>query len=218
MRSYGAWGVMAKEEFNALWGQYEPLIKGIVELFHPFVEVAVHDLEKGEIVAIYHNISKRKVGEASPLKEFKVNPKDFPDYFTPYYKENWNGAALKCTSITLKNKKGKPIGLICINVDVSVFKEGLSVLETFLKIKDEAENPVETFAPQFEDQAIAMIEQHLSGRQLSISHLNREQKKELVQDLYKKGVFNFKNATPFIAKKLGTSRASIYNYIKQIES
>lgn len=208
---------MASDEFSSLWKQYEPLIQGVVDLFHPFVEAAVHDLEKGKLVAIYHNISRRKVGDASPLKELGVDAKDFPDQFPPYYKENWDGHPLKCTSITLRDKKGKAIGLICINVDVSFFKEGQRLLETFLGIKEEAKNPIEIFGPQFEVQANAMIKQHLDEKHLSLRHLDRDQKKELVQDLYRKGVFNFKNAVPFIAKKLGTSRASIYNHIKQIE-
>ena len=207
---------MKKSQFTDVWKQYEPLIEAIVELFHPFVEVAVHDLEQGKVVAIYHNISQRRIGEASPLKELKVSVKDFPAYFKPYYKQNWDGRSLKCTSITLRNSKGLPVGLICINVDVSFFQDGFRLLETFLKIKDEAENPIETFGSPFESQANTMIQHYLEEKKLSLNHLNRDQKKELVQELYRKGLFNFKNAVPFIAKKLKTSRASIYNYIKQM--
>ncbi len=204
-------------QFTTLWKQYEPMINAIVELFYPFVEAAVHDLEQGKVAAIYNNISQRQVGEASPLKELKVSTKDFPAYFTPYYKQNWDGRPLKCTSITLRNKKGNPVGLICLNVDVSFFHEGHRLLETFLNIKDEAENPIEIFGSQFESQATEMIQQYLDEKHLSVSRLNRDQKKELVQLLYRKGIFNFKNAAPFIAKKLNTSRASIYNYIKQMQ-
>lgn len=207
---------MKSTEFSILWKQYEPLIQAVVELFHPFVEVAVHDLEQGAVVAIYHNISQRKVGEPSPLKELKVEIKDFPDFFSPYYKQNWDGRALKCTSITMRNKKGIPIGLICINADVSVLQDGCKVLEAFLKIKGTAGNPIEIFGSECESQAEGVIEQFLDEKHLSLNHLSRDQKKELVQRLYRKGVFNFKNAAPFIAKKLNTSRASIYNHIKQI--
>jgi D-arginine utilization repressor len=209
---------MQNTPFSALWKQYEPLIKAIVELFHPFVEAAVHDLEQGKIVAIYHNISQRQVGDPSPLKELKVDTKDFPEYFSPYYKQNWDGRPLKCTSITMRNKKGDPIGLICLNVDTSFFQDGYRLLETFLKTKNEAENPIEIFGSECESQAIGVIQQYLEEKHLSLNHLNRDQKKELVQQLYRKGIFNFKNATPFIAQKLNTSRASVYNYIKQIGS
>lgn len=207
---------MQTTQFTALWKQYEPLIQAIIELFHPFVEAAVHDLEQGKLVAIYHNISQRKVGDPSPLKELKVDTKDFPAYFTPYYKQNWDGRPLKCTSITMRNKTGNPVGLICLNIDTSFFQDGYNLLEKFLKTKSEAENPIEIFGSQCEEQAISVIQQYLDEKHLSLNHLNRDQKKDLVQQLYRKGIFNFKNAAPFIAKKLNTSRASVYNYIKQI--
>lgn len=207
---------MSAREFKSLWKQYEPLINAVVEVFHPFVEVAVHDLQKGKVVAIYHNISQRKVGEPSPLKELKISTKDFPDYFSPYYKQNWDGRALKCTSITIRSKKGKPIGLICLNIDVSHFEEGFQLLKTFLKTKDEAENPIEIYGSQCDEHVEMAIKQFLDEKSLSINHLNRDQKKELVQQLYRKGIFNFKNAVPFIAKRLNTSRATIYNHIKNI--
>ena len=205
-----------RREFNTLLAQYEPLIKAIVEISHPFVEAAIHDIEKGEVAAIYNNISQRKIGEPSPLHELKISINDFPDYFSPYYKQNWDGRSLKCTSITMRNKKGKPIGLICINIDVAYFQEGFQLFKTFLQIKEESENPIEIFGSECEEQVEGFTKQFLNERHLSLNHLNRANKKELVQHFYRKGIFNFKNAVPFVAKKLKTSRASVYNYIKQI--
>lgn len=46
---------------------YEPLIKALVDLLYPFLEVAIHDLNQGKLAAIYHNISQRKVGEVSVI-------------------------------------------------------------------------------------------------------------------------------------------------------
>ena len=89
-----------KDEFGKSWRPYEPFIKAIVDLFHPFVEAAVHDLSKGKLVAIYHNISQRKVGDSSPLHELKVSTNQFPDYFDPYYKRNWGF----CVSENYKRK------------------------------------------------------------------------------------------------------------------
>lgn len=207
---------MKAKSFSTHWMHYEPLIKAIVELFHPFVEAAVHDLEKGKLVAIYHNMSQRKVGDTSPLNELKVNTSDFPDYFASYYKKNWNGRALKCTSITIRDDQKKAIGLICFNVDTSFFQDTHKLLGIFLKVKDTSENPIETFGSQCEEQTALVIQQYLDEKHLSLNHLNRDQKKELVQHLYHKGIFNFKNAAPFIAQHLNISRASVYNHIKQL--
>lgn len=198
------------------WKPFEPMIKAIVELFDPFVEVAVHDLKQGKIIALYHNISQRSVGDPSPLNELRVATQDFPDYFTPYYKKNWDKRPLKCTSITIRNDQGIPVALICINVDTSVFQDAHQLLNRFLKATASAENPIELFGGQCEEQTTALIQGYLKERHLSLTHLNRDQKRELVQHLYHKGVFNFKNAAPFLATQLKISRASIYNYIKQI--
>jgi D-arginine utilization repressor len=206
---------MKKTEFQTAWEMYEPFVKAIVELFHPFVEAAVHDLETGKLAALYHNLSKRKVGEASPLKELGVETKDFPDYFAPYYKQNWDGGPLKCTSITFRNKKGEPVGLICFNVDTSFFQDGVRLIEAFLKTKKAADNPVEIFGSNCESLAMSIIQGYLDEKQLSLAHLSREQKRDIVQLLFQKGLFNFKNAAPFIARKLKLSRATVYNIIKR---
>lgn len=195
---------------------YEPMIQGIVQLFHPFVEVAIHDLEQGKLVAVYHNISQRKVGDASPLTELKVDIGQFPDYFPPYYKKNWDGRSLKCTSITIRDSKGKPIGLICINVDASAFRDIHALLGLFIETKQEAENPVEAFGSSCEEQAEILIQEYLKERHLTLQHINRNQKKQLVQHLYHKGLFNFKNAATYLGGYLKVSRASIYNYINEI--
>lgn len=204
------------KNFKKYWKRYESLVQAIVELFHPFVEAAVHDLTSGKVVALFHNISQRKIGEASPLTELKVDIENFPDYFPPYAKKNWDGRPLKCISITIRDDLGKPVGLICFNADVSVIKDAHNLMSVFLKIEEQAENPIEVFGQQCEEQAIVVIQHYLDAKQLSQHHLNRDAKRELVQHLYHKGIFNFKNATPFIAKHLKISRASVYNYIKMI--
>lgn len=205
------------KEFEQYWKTYEPLIKALVDLLYPFLEVAIHDLNQGKLAAIYHNISQRKVGEVSPLSELKVNTSNFPDYFDAYYKKNWDGRPLKCTSVTVRNERGKAIGLICFNVDASFAQETQHLLKMFLKTKTEAENPIEIFGSHSEEQITHFIHNYLEDKKLSLNHLNHKQKQELVQYLYHKGVFNFKNSVPCLARSLRISRASIYNYIKQME-
>lgn len=189
---------MASSEFKTLWKRYEPLVKAVVEVFHPFVEAAVHDLETGKVEAIYHNISQRKVGEPSPIKELKVNTEDFPEYFPPYYKQNWDGRPLKCTSITMRNKQGTPIGLICLNIDVTLFQDGLQVLKAFLKVEDKAENPIEIFGSQCEEQAEAVMKQFLEEKHLSLNHLNRDQKESLSNIFTEKGFSTSKMRFPIL--------------------
>lgn len=191
-----------------------PFIQAIVELFHPLVEGALHDLESGKIVALFNNISKRQVGDASPLKELNVSTDSFPDYFPPYYKTNWDGRRLKCTSITVRDDNKAPIGLICFNFDSSLFEQSIHTFSMLLQLGAKGENPIELFGENWQEQIQLQIALYLKEQGLSQSTLTRSQKKSLVQHLYQKGIFNFKNAAPFLADLLGISRASLYNYIK----
>ena len=195
--------------------KYIPFIEGIVELFHPLVEAAIHDLESGTIIALYHNISRRKVGDVSPIHELKVKTKDFPDFFKPYYKTNWDGRLLKCTSITIRDAKGIPIGLICLNMDTSLLQDTQNLLTTFLRVAEDSANPVDQYGGQCEDKIQVVVNEYLKENRLSLNHLTRSQKKELVQHLYHKGIFNYKNAPGSISHLLKLSRACVYNYIKE---
>jgi predicted transcriptional regulator YheO len=195
---------------------YQSFIDAIVALFNPFVEVAVHDLQNGTLAAIYNPFSKRKIGEKSPLKELKINIEEFPDVFPPYNRRNWDDRELKCTSITLRDDAGNPIILICLNFDTSILVQTKGILEAFLKIKKESANPIEVYGESCEQQISSLTEHFLKERQISKGSLDRNNKKELIEFLYRKGVFHFKNAVPFIAQSLKLSRASIYNYIKEI--
>lgn len=198
---------------NSYLQKYQPIIEAIVDLFHPFVEAAVHDLESGKIVAIYNNISRRKVGDNSPLRELNIPIDQLPEYFTPYYKENWDGRSLKCTSITIYDLQKKAIALICFNFDTTFFQGIQTQLTQFLSVNPEADNPINRFGKDWQKQISEFMDEYFYTHHLSLDHLTRQQKKDLVQHLNQKGVFNYKNAASYVAQKLKISRASIYNYL-----
>jgi predicted transcriptional regulator YheO len=195
---------------------YLPFIEAIAELFHPFVEIAVHDLIEDKLVALYHNISQRKVGDQTTLGDLKQSYGKFPDFFSPYYKKNWDGRKLKCTSITLRDDQGEAIGLICINVDTTFFTETKQIVDLFLAVSKEAESPIESFGEDCQNVIKRIVDEYLLEYKLNIRHLNRVQKREAVHSLYQRGAFNYKNAPPFIAEYLNISRATVYNYLKEL--
>jgi len=192
-------------------------VQGIVDLFHPFVEGVIHDLNSGTFVAIFNNISRRKVGDPTALHELNIETDKFPDYFPPYYKTNWDGRKLKCISITIRDAQKIPIGLICFNLDVSLFQDVENKFSKLLQLKKEAESPVELFGGNWQEQVHTQINQYLTEHAQTLHQMDKKQKRKLIEYLYKKGIFNYKNAAVFVADSLGISRASLYNYMKEIE-
>ena len=195
----------------------EPMVEGIVKLLYPYAEGAIHDLREGKIIALYNNISKRKIGDPSVVTELGVEVKDFPDVFDPYYKTNWDGRKLKCTSVTVRDETGAPIALVCINFDTTVL-QGMSLqLEGFLKLRNsQALNPVEQFAVDWRKQANDFIESYAAERNIAPTILTKKDKAEIVKRLYAHGLFNYRDAASHISNILGVSRTTVYNYLKEV--
>lgn len=195
---------------------YLPMVEGVVKLLHPYAEGAIHDLTEGKIVALFNNISKRKIGDPSVVTELGVDIKDFPDVFDPYHKTNWDGRTLKCTSITVRDEHGTPVGLVCINFDTTVFEEMNSQLGAFLTLQNAASlNPVEQFAVDWKRQVNECINAYAIEHNVALSVLSKEEKSRLIKQMYNHGLFNYRDAASYIAKALGVSRTTIYNYLKE---
>jgi predicted transcriptional regulator YheO len=193
-----------------------PMLEGVVKLLHPYAEGAIHDLQQGKIIALFNNISRRKIGDPSVVTELGVDVKDFPDVFDPYYKTNWDGRKLKCTSVTVRDESGVPIGLVCLNFDTTVFENMNVQLGTFLTLANQSSlNPVEQFAANWRQQVTAFINNYALKNNVALSALSKEEKSELVGQLYDHGLFNYRDAAVHVAKTLGVSRTTVYNYLKE---
>ena len=193
-----------------------PLVEGITKLFYPYAEGAIHDLQQGKVVAIFNNISRRNIGDASAVTELGIEIKDFPDVFDPYYKMNWDGKKLKCVSVTIRDDSGYPIGLVCINFDTSVLESVNIQLEKLLSLPNTAGvNPVEQFGDNWQQQVRDFIDTYAKTHNIATSAMSAEQKAALVCEMYDHALFNYRDAAVFVAKQLGVSRTTIYNYLKK---
>lgn len=191
---------------------YFSTAEAISLLFYPYAEVVLHDLNSGLIAAIYNNFSKRKIGDRSLLEEIK-DFDEFPNVFPVYLKTNWDGRKIKSISSTLRDKKGKAIGLLCINLDLSKWDECYQFLGTWLNNLTQPP-PVELFKDDWREKINSYVSAHLAQEGTSLKFLDKEKKKNLVLALHKEGAFKAKNAAHYVADVLGLSRATIYNYLK----
>lgn len=194
-----------------------PVLNGVAKLFHPYVEAVLHDLESGNIAAIYNNLSKRAVGDRSAISKFIGDSvDDFPDVFEPYYKTNWDGKKFKCISITIRDTTGKPIGLACFNFDTSVFGQlNQNLLELLGVASKEGQNPIEQFTSDWQARVNECVSNYLKENNLTLKALTKSQKRKAVARLYNHGLFNYRNAAGYISEQLQVSRATVYNYLKE---
>lgn len=194
-----------------------PVLQGMVQLFHPYVEAVLHDLQSGNIAAIYNNLSRRAAGDRSAISKFVGESiTEFPDVFEPYYKINWDGKKFKCVSVTIRDDSGKPIGLMCLNFDTSVFGNMSQNLHELLAVTSkQAQNPIEQFTDDWQARVNECIGNYLKENHTTLKVLTKKQKREAVNRLYNHGLFNYRNAAAYISEQLAISRATAYNYLKE---
>lgn len=196
-----------------------PMARAFARLLHPYAEVVIHDIAKDKIEAIFNNFSKREVGDSSYLDrwDFTVDPQD--NVIGPYEKINYDGRKLKSISVVLRNAIGKAVGFLCVNMDVSVFTRYREALDVFLNNDDQniSTQKQSLFKDDVYEQINTFVQQYCRQHQLNIECLSREENQLLLQKLKTHGAFKGKNATNYIARILNISRATVYNYLKQIE-
>lgn len=192
-----------------------PFAECFERLLHPFAEVAVHDLEKDQIVAIYNPFSRREVGDSSYLDQ--IDCQGTEAVIGPYEKTNWDGRRLKSISVVLRNQKGKAEGFLCINLDVSLFAAASRMLQQFLgngiSPSKEAQH---LFKEDIYEKINLYVQEACRQRQVSLEGLSREEKQQIINELSDQGAFKNRNAAAYIGRVLGLSRATVYNYLKEI--
>ncbi|MBV8047062.1 MAG: PAS domain-containing protein [Paludibacterium sp.] len=195
--------------------RHQATADAIATLLYPYAEVVLHDMASHTVAYIANNFSKRSVGDDSGLDELPAKLET--DIIGPYEKLNWDGRRLRSISVALRDEAGRIEGLMCINMDISVFESARAALNLFLSGDRVVAQPDVLFQDDWQERINQFIHRWLRTRQLSLSILQREHKRELVEALQQEGAFRGRNAANYAANVLGMGRATIYKYLKEMK-
>lgn len=194
-----------------------PTAEAIQRLLHPHAEVVVHDIKQNQIVAIYHPLSKRRVGDSSLFTK-EEEMATLEDCVGPYEKINWNGGKLKSVSSIIRDENNKAVGLLCINLDVSIFEKVSKLISQFIDYDHLAPQPTPLFKDDWQERINNYVHNYLHEHHLALETLGRQEKKNLIEHLYNIGAFTGKNSAQYIAQIIKVSRATVYNYLSNHEN
>ncbi len=197
-----------------MYNQYLNFAKAIEVLFYPQLEVVIHDIITKKIIYLGNNFSNRDIGDDSVLDDISFEKSK--NIIGPYEKINFDGKVLKSISIVIE-EKNKPKFLMCLNFDISVLNNLANTIELFIgKFSyEKSENFI--FKDDWREKIHVYVNENLKSKGKILNSINKEEKKELILDLQKKGAFKGKNSKEYIAKILKLSRATIYNYLNEKE-
>lgn len=195
---------------------YVALCDAIAKLFYPNVEVVMHDLEAKKLVHIVNAFSKRRVGDAM-ISELKDLESIKENWVGPYDKTSSEGKRLKAVSIIIRDAEEKPIGMVCINYNIEPLENLHDFLKSFLHVNAEAK-PSVLFSQSWREHTDETIEKYLSSKNIALSGLSSDDKKELVIFLENESIFAIRNVARYVCERLNISKATLYNWLKAVRS
>ncbi|MDR9751442.1 PAS domain-containing protein [Pseudomonas sp. SZMC_28357] len=195
---------------------FRAIADAIATLFFPHAEVVLHDLLTQKIDYIANNLSKREIGGDSALDDMlseEVNERNIG----PYEKLNWDGQKIRSVSSVLSDSDGRPMAVLCINLNISLFENAKAALDLFLSPSKLIAQPESLFRDDWQERINTFLHGWLRERQLSLNVLTRDHKRELVLALHAEGAFKGKSASNYVANVLNMGRATVYKHLKELK-
>lgn len=201
-----------------------PIVDALSQMFgESHYEFVAHDFRfpESSLCYIKGNVTGRNIG--APLTDRLLSiyrregddAKDVINLITLTDK----GKTIKSSSIFIKDSKGKIIGSLGINIDISD-SERIADLFSVLNLKINTESHKLSSTIDFADDVNMILSdlmnQSIAKCEKAPEFLTKEERIELLEDMEQKGVFLIKGAVEEAAKRLGVSIYTIYNHLEEI--
>ncbi len=199
----------------------QSLADAIVAMFGRNCEACVHDLTSlhSSLVYIRGEVTHRLPGApATDLLVKMINSQAEKGDVHSYRTISSEGRSLKSTTTLIRDGKGRAIAAFCINFDTTEFYNAGQALLPFLHPEIGTPPSAETFAHSAGETMEALF--HNAVREIGKHQttMNVDEKKRLIAALDADGLFQFKGAVEQVAKMMGITRFTVYNYLKRVRS
>jgi predicted transcriptional regulator YheO len=210
-------------EHESILDNLNRLADAIVAMFGKNCEACVHDLTAlhHSLVAIRGTVTRRQPGAPATdllvklLNQNEGRGKDLHNYQTT----SKDGRSLKSTTVLIRDRTGQAVAALCINFDTTDFYNAGQALLPFLNAADNGV-PVctETFSQSPDETIESLVQQAIGQIGRHPATMQANEKTRLVGLLEEHGIFRLKGAVKQVARTLGVTRFTVYNYLKKVRA
>lgn len=123
---------------------------------------------------------------------------------------------MKSVTIAIRNRDQRVIGLLCINMNLDVpFSQ---IIQTFMPPETQEVPSSVNFASSVDDLVAQTLEFTIEEVNADRNVSNNAKNRQVVLNLYEKGIFDIKDAINQVAERLNISKHTVYLYIRQFKS
>jgi len=211
------------EERDCIFISLKGIAAAMVKTFGRNCEIAIHDFSRlpNSLIYIEGDLTRRKPG--APITDLVLkalrregdNVADICNYKTIAR----SGAVLKSSTAFIRDSSEKVIGAFCINFCVVDYLNAISMLQEFTQTsKVYGEARLETFASSLNETIEALLETAIQKAGKQPATMTKKEKVSLVASLEFEGACLIKGSVDFVAKAMGVSIYTVYNYLKEVRS
>lgn len=200
---------------------YKIMIDGMAEYLGEGYEIILHslqNLDRSVIKIINGHYTGRE--EGAPITDLALSmlskiweSKEIKSLC--YFTKDKAGVTLKSATIPIVGENDRIIGLLCINFHTEIsFSKMLSV---FIPTSDNVTQIMENFTDNVDNLISEALEEAknkvIPNPKISAANKN----KEIINNLYQKGIFNLKDSVLKTSQLLNISKSTVYLHIRNLE-
>jgi predicted transcriptional regulator YheO len=203
-----------------------PVVETLAATLGTNYEIALHDFSDSEhsIIKIANgHITGRDVGApATDLILAHAGKLSQIDQLIGYRTKAKNGAELRSSTVFIKDAKGRVVGALCINCDMTPY---LSMWQSLMELRPQSAtqgsgngtDPPETFESNVSKLIEGLMDQTIAAIGKPIPHMSREDKLQAIHNLRQRGIFKMRGSARRASRKLNVSLATVYKYLQEID-
>jgi predicted transcriptional regulator YheO len=201
---------------------FNSLVAAIGAHFGKYCEVVLHDYEQpydSTIISIANgHVTNRKIGDCGTnlgLEVLRGTDRHGDKY--NYLTQTRDGRLLRSTTVYIRNNKGKAIGALCMNLDITDITMADKALQCLINT-DDAEPVKEVITNDVNELLDILIQESIQSVGVPVAMMDREQKIKGIRYLDAKGAFLIKKAGDRIARFYDISKYTMYSYLEENRS
>ena len=215
-----------KTEKENLFDNLAHVADALAQQFAPFCEVVIHDLARPDnsIIHISGDVTGRHIG--GPMTDFVLGlleQEKQPDDVVGYIAHARDGKTLKSSTIFIRDEKEEPIGVFCVNFDVTPLLAAdreltkLAQANTSMEVDKSFSADVPNLLQEMIQKSVHRILKCNSLIELN-GNVTTEERRAVVADLDAQGAFRIRKATSIVADIFSVSRYTIYKDRNALET
>lgn len=223
-----------RNEEQLVLSAFKLVITSLESVIGSNLEILLHDLHhprRSTLAIANGHVTGRQVGDpiiAAPKNDKGFSPllgTNSAHYFSAesklnsvecYTSRTKDGRELRSSTVFLRNREGQAFATVCANYDLTVFQLLQTHLQQFVQQRKD-ELPSKKSRPKVDELIEEIISESIASIGKPVVSMDADEKVRVIEMMVERGLFMIKGSAERVARRIGVSRFTVYNYLARLK-